>query len=79
MKNTVFTLMTALVLSTTTCLAQSGSGRGSYNRDNGRQQYTERGMNNYGRMDRGSGGQNCGAVRRTSGTAPVRRKCDERT
>lgn len=44
MKTTVFTLMTAFVLSTTTCLAQPG-GRNHYQNNGSHQQYTERNMN----------------------------------
>ena len=47
MKTTVFTLMTAFVLSTTTCLAQPG-GRNHYQNNGSRQQYTERNMNHGG-------------------------------
>ncbi|MBQ9362794.1 MAG: hypothetical protein IJT97_05150 [Bacteroidaceae bacterium] len=50
MKTTVFTLMTAFVLSTTTVLAQPRTGRSQYQNNSGRQTYTER-RGNVGRDD----------------------------
>ena len=52
MKTTVFTLLTAFVLSTTTVIAQPRTGRTQYHNSGSRQTYTERGINNRGNVGR---------------------------
>ncbi len=52
MKTTVFTLLTAFVLSTTTVIAQPRTGRSQYQNNSGRQAYTERGINHRGNVAR---------------------------